>query len=60
MAIFGSASVKEKMQSKLRSATGKALFAARAHCRTGIGQISCAGNRTFCCVDWRRDQPSGD
>ncbi len=43
------ASVKEKMQSKLRSATGKALYAARKHIVEPVfGQIKSArGIRTF-------------
>ena len=55
------ASAKEKMQSKLRTATGKALYAAQAHRRAGIGMIkSREGSASFCCEAWRKCWPSGN
>ena len=49
------ASAKEKMQRKLRTATGKALYAARKHIVEPVfGMIKSAQeSASFCCEAWR-------
>ena len=56
------ASAKEKMQRKLRTATGKALYAVRKHIVEPIfGMIKSArGTASFCCEAWRKCRPSGN
>ena len=55
------ASVKEKMQHKLRTAAGKALYAgaSTSSSRSSARSKACVASASFCCAAWRRYPPNG-